>query len=142
MADRLAAAIMGITGRDIGEHSSAHCPWLTAEEHAEEYESERDALEAHVELLRQAGNIVIRHTAPLARADETIDRWQAAASQEPATSFARLKAQWQAEGWEGSANELELMECPKGARFFRDGAANHFKFKAAKLRRQAEGGEA
>ncbi|MFM9271406.1 hypothetical protein ACJ7V3_14300 [Halomonas elongata] len=41
MADRLAAAIMRITGRDIGEHSSAHCPWLTAEEHAEEYQAER-----------------------------------------------------------------------------------------------------
>ncbi|MGM0703846.1 MAG: dATP/dGTP pyrophosphohydrolase domain-containing protein [Pseudomonadota bacterium] len=51
-ADNLAHAIMGITGRDIGEHSSAHCPWTAALEHAEEFEAERHYrydLTAHME---------------------------------------------------------------------------------------------
>lgn len=38
-ADKLSQSIMGITGRDIGEHSNAHCPWGAAIEHAGEYES-------------------------------------------------------------------------------------------------------
>lgn len=41
MADRLAAAVMEITDRDIGEHSSANSPWLNAIEYAEEYEAEQ-----------------------------------------------------------------------------------------------------
>jgi len=37
MADELAAHIASITGVDIGEHSSANCPWQNAIEAAEEY---------------------------------------------------------------------------------------------------------
>ncbi|HDS1648692.1 TPA: hypothetical protein QEL68_000376 [Stenotrophomonas maltophilia] len=38
MADELAGHIARITGVDIGEHSSANCPWQNAIEAAEEYE--------------------------------------------------------------------------------------------------------
>ncbi|MBH1617868.1 hypothetical protein I5U23_08020 [Stenotrophomonas maltophilia] len=37
VADELAARIAAITGVDIGEHSSANCPWQNAIEAAEEY---------------------------------------------------------------------------------------------------------
>lgn len=37
VADELAARIASITGVDIGEHSSANCPWQNAIEAAEEY---------------------------------------------------------------------------------------------------------
>lgn len=37
MADELAGHIAAITGVDIGEHSSANCPWQNAIEAAEEY---------------------------------------------------------------------------------------------------------
>ncbi|WP_452093522.1 hypothetical protein, partial [Bacillus altitudinis] len=37
VADELAARIAAITGVDIGEHSSANCPWQSAIEAAEEY---------------------------------------------------------------------------------------------------------
>ncbi|MDR0257765.1 MAG: hypothetical protein LBI83_18705 [Stenotrophomonas maltophilia] len=38
VADELAARIAAITGVDIGEHSSANCPWQNAIEAAEEYQ--------------------------------------------------------------------------------------------------------
>ncbi len=39
MADDLAGHIAAITGADIGEHSSANCPWQNAIEAAEEYKA-------------------------------------------------------------------------------------------------------
>tara|TARA_B100000700_G_scaffold189815_1_gene209229 strand:+ start:70055 stop:70441 length:387 start_codon:yes stop_codon:yes gene_type:complete len=43
-ADKLSFAVMGITGRDVGEHSSAHCPWEAAIQHAGEYASQLRSL--------------------------------------------------------------------------------------------------
>lgn len=126
MADRLAQAIMGITGRDIGEHSSAHNPWLAAEEHAEEYEAERDeheqartsleelagqlqverdALAAYVERLKEAFHELVgssddaKELAGYVLVQECdFDCVIRELEQAPSTSLDRLKAQWQAEG--------------------------------------------
>jgi hypothetical protein len=56
----------------------------------------------------------------------------------PNTNLARRDNYKTALGWEDSANTLELMECPKGARYFRESAAKHLRYKAGKLRKQAE----
>lgn len=57
----------------------------------------------------------------------------------PKYSLARRDTIKQAEGWEQAARVIEIMECPKGARFFREGVVNHLRYKAEKLRRQAAG---
>lgn len=40
MADSLAYALASVMGVDIGEHSSANCPWLKALEEFEDYKYE------------------------------------------------------------------------------------------------------
>lgn len=57
VADDLAARIASITGQDIGEHSSANCPWQSAMDAADDYLAAQPAAgDAVVELraLRQA----------------------------------------------------------------------------------------
>lgn len=60
-ADWLAQAIMGITGQDIGEHSSANCPWHNGIAMAEEYAGEREKLKAKISRLKEALDQALIH---------------------------------------------------------------------------------
>ncbi|WP_278534980.1 hypothetical protein [Delftia acidovorans] len=99
-ADGLAALIGKYFGRDIGEHSSAHCPWQEAKEIIAEAEPYRRALDApagpatpaQIQALRRARSVLCAigktyddselRTRAL-EADEEIDRMLAATPQVP-----------------------------------------------------------
>lgn len=66
---------------------------------ASKAEAERDSLKAHVERI----NAEYEVGAPLGR----LERIGAALNESPATSLARLKAEWQAEALEKAANYLQ-----------------------------------
>ena len=92
-------------------------------------EQERSALVAHVGRLAEARNNPRIDT--LMSILEIID-------DAPTASLARRDTLKQAEGWEQAAHVIEIMECPKSAQFFREGVVNHLRYKAEKMRRQAE----
>lgn len=101
-------------------------------------EQERDALAAHVERLRNACQMAFQ--TPL---DEHYSKGVNVALHHAIESTGennldRRDTLKQAEGWEQAAHVIEIMECPKGAQFFREGVVNHLRYKAEKMRRQAE----
>lgn len=112
-------------------------------------EQERDAMAAHAE---RESEIILRLVAAMQNYEMDVDsdfpapydhrammrEATAVLADSPTNSLARRDASKRSKGWEDSANELELMECPKTARFFRDSAASHLRFKAGKLRQQSE----
>lgn len=61
VADELAARIASITGVDIGEHSSANCPWHNAIEAAEAYQPEQvvdpDELRRAISVVNVVGRV-------------------------------------------------------------------------------------
>ena len=138
MADNLSAAIMGITGRDIGEHSSANCPWSNAFEHAEEYESERDVLDAHVERLRETLQWIWDKVNLGGWAHERV---KTALADTPDASLARLIAEKQADVLESCENIAETSFMPYLGREEQVVLMNDILKVSAELRRQAEGEE-
>lgn len=60
-ADWLAEAIMGITGQDVGEHSSANSPWANGIAMAQEYAGEREKFKVRISRLEEALHQALVH---------------------------------------------------------------------------------
>ena len=110
--------------------------YRTAEENQialrQKLEEERDALAAHVERIKAEESRAYSGGLSMPGLLHSIIH------KSPATSLDRRDTLKQAEGWEQAAHVIEIMECPKGAQFFREGVVNHLRYKAEKMRRQAE----
>lgn len=125
--------------RERDMHKAAEEVQIALRQKLEEREA---ALAAHVERLQEAGD-KLREPWDLstilgAETRRRVERWDKARADSPSTSLARRDLIKQAEGWEQAAHVIEIMECPKGAQFFREGVVNHLRYKAEKMRRQAE----
>lgn len=109
----------------------------------EALQAERDALAAHLDRIKSIlgkGVDVVERSGELAWSvcPDEVSEWE---NSEPAVSLARLKAQWQAEAMEESARAFKAAPLKGECRRWHHVAAGTLEWEAAKLRRQAEGGE-
>ena len=83
VADELAGHIAAITGVDIGEHSSANCPWQNAIEAAEEYQPAQPSLAGQGDYVQGSDELRGRSEGERAAYREGLEEGKKVAARQP-----------------------------------------------------------